>query len=526
MDEKNMAPVQEEKKTVWVAIYTRKSGDENLVGAVTSIENQKDVCRNYIGIFQEKGWKEYPVPYDDPAESGKDLQRPAMQLLLEAVRGGRVQAVIVYKLDRLTRNSKDFHGLVDLFEKHEVGLVSATESLDTKSPQGRLMTYIMAQFAQYDRELDQERAKDFHLARAKKGLWCGGHPPLGYTSKDKKLIVNEEDAKLVRRIFDLYLEFRSPVRVTEELSRLGFCRPSYVTKKGRHYGGRPFDDYSVTRTLQQKIYVGKIVNNRTGMEFLSQYPSIIEPEVFEQVQKLMEEHARHERTEYSTNKHDFLLKHLPRCDKCGSALVGYVRPKKNKVYRYYRCMANVSGVPVKCDFLSIPAEKLEEMVLSWLENVSWDRAALKLSVGEAEQHSKEKIAGLEAEKEDLDANLRRTRQQLKNLRANTKDCDYIDVIQKELARLETVEKELAAYIPKLEARITNLKTAGYDANSAQKAFQQVNRKLKDLPAPQQIKIIRTLVKGIKVWKDRVELDLNELSEADLKQCLVQIRLIG
>lgn len=505
-----------------MAIYTRKSGDENLVGAVTSIENQKEVCRNYIGIFKEMGWKEYPVPYDDPAESGKDLERPAMQRLLEAVKGGRVQAVVVYKLDRLTRNSKDFHGLVDLFEKHEVGLVSATEQLDTKSPQGRLMTYIMAQFAQYDRELDQERAKDFHLARARKGFWCGGLPPLGYNSKDKKLTVNEEGAKLVRRIFDLYLEFRSAARVAEELNRLGFRRPSYDTKKGRHYGGQQFDEYSVTRTLQQKIYVGKIVNSRTGMEFPSQYPAIIEPEVFDQVQKLMEEHERHERTEYCTNKNGFLLKHLPRCGKCGSALVGYVRPKKNKVYRYYRCMANVEGKPVPCDFLSIPAEKLEEMVLSRLDNVSWDRTALKLSVGEAEQHSKEKIAELEAEKKDLDVNLRKTRREIENFRLNAKDCGHIEAVQKELARLETVERELAAYIPKLEARIANQKVAGYDANSAQKVFQQVNQKLKNLPVPQQVKIIRTLVKGVKVWKDRVQLDLNELSEADLKQCLVGI----
>jgi len=468
------------------------------------------------------GWKEYPVPYDDPAESGKDLERPAMQRLLEAVKGGRVQAVVVYKLDRLTRNSKDFHGLVDLFEKHEVGLVSATEQLDTKSPQGRLMTYIMAQFAQYDRELDQERAKDFHLARARKGFWCGGLPPLGYNSKDKKLTVNEEGAKLVRRIFDLYLEFRSAARVAEELNRLGFRRPSYDTKKGRHYGGQQFDEYSVTRTLQQKIYVGKIVNSRTGMEFPSQYPAIIEPEVFDQVQKLMEEHERHERTEYCTNKNGFLLKHLPRCGKCGSALVGYVRPKKNKVYRYYRCMANVEGKPVPCDFLSIPAEKLEEMVLSRLDNVSWDRTALKLSVGEAEQHSKEKIAELEAEKKDLDVNLRKTRREIENFRLNAKDCGHIEAVQKELARLETVERELAAYIPKLEARIANQKVAGYDANSAQKVFQQVNQKLKNLPVPQQVKIIRTLVKGVKVWKDRVQLDLNELSEADLKQCLVGI----
>jgi DNA invertase Pin-like site-specific DNA recombinase len=522
MEINNTAAVEEQKKTVAVAIYTRKSGDENLVGVVTSIDAQKAACRNYIQIQKEKGWQEYQEAFDDPAFSGKDLERPAMRRLLRAVEERRVQAVIVYKLDRLTRNGRDFQDLLELFEKHNVGFVSATESLDTKSPQGRLMVSIMAQFAQYDRELDQERAKDFHLARARKGLWCGGLAPLGYDSKDKKFTVNEEGAKLVRRVFDLYLKFRSPSRVAEELSRLDFRRQTYKTKKGKLFGGQPFDEDSVSRILQQKIYVGKIVNNRTGLEFSSQYPAIIELEVFDKVQTLMEEHARHERAEYCTNKHGFLLKGLPRCGKCGSALVGYVRPKKNKVYRYYRCMANVDGTPVSCDFKSITADQLEVMVLRKLEETGLDRGLLERAVREAERHSGAKIAELEAERKDFDANLRRVRQELGTFRPFAETCGDIESIQKELVRMEAAEKELASCVAKLDTQVAGLKTAGYSLDSAQKAFRKLTLRMKGLPVHRQVGIVRTLVKRLKVWKDRVELDLNELSEADLKQCLVQI----
>ena len=189
------------KEPVLIAVYTRKSNDENLGGEVTSLDSQKAVCRSYIQIQKGNGWQEYPEVFDDPAESGKDLKRPAMRRLLQRIQEGKIRGVIVYKLDRMTRNSRDFHMLLELFEKHGVAFISATESIDTKSPQGRLMTAIMVQFAQYDRELDVERSKDFHLARASKGLWCGGLPPLGYDAKDKQLVLNEEGAALVRQIF-------------------------------------------------------------------------------------------------------------------------------------------------------------------------------------------------------------------------------------------------------------------------------------------------------------------------------------
>lgn len=510
----------EQKPTIWVAIYARKSGDENLNGVMTSIESQQAACRSYIQIQKENGWQEYPEVFDDPAESGKSLNRPSMQRLLTAVQQGRVQIVIAYKVDRLTRNSRDFHHLVDVFEKHNVGLVSATESIDTKSPQGRLMTYIMVQFAQYDRELDQERSKDFHLARARKGLWCGGLPPLGYDYKDKRFVVNESEAKLVKRVFALYLEHRSAARVAEELNGLGFHQKQYQTEKGRLYGGHRFGEDSVVRILRRKVYVGKIVNERTGLEFPGQHQPIVEFDAFDKAQEIMAEQARHERTEYSVNKNGFILKGLARCGNCGSALVGYVRPKKNKVYRYYRCMAEVDGTPVSCDFVSIVAESFEEMVLQKLEKIGWDKSFLERLVLETEKHSKEKVAGLAEERREFDLNLARTQKELGNLRKAWEGCKAAS-LEEEIRKLELVERELSSHTTKLKEEIRRLESAGYDVDSAQKVFRRIGRIAKRLPLDQRMKVVRVLVRRVRGWKDRVELDLNDLSVAGLKGLLTQ-----
>lgn len=193
-----------------------------------------------------------------------------MKRLLQHISEGKINGVIVYKLDRLTRNSRDFHYLLELFEKHNVAFISATESIDTKSPQGRLMTAIMIQFAQYDRELDQERSRDFILARARKGLWPTGMPPLGYDLRDKMLVINEPEADIVRLIFDLYLKHKSVISVVKELNRLGYRRKLFKSKDGKLIGGKHFDIASVIRILKRKTYIGIIEHSGTKQEFKGQ----------------------------------------------------------------------------------------------------------------------------------------------------------------------------------------------------------------------------------------------------------------
>ena len=509
------------KAPVWIAIYTRKSNDENLVNNVTSLDSQKSVCRSYIGIQKEKGWQEYPEAFDDPAESGKDLKRPAMQRLLKAIHERRVQAIVVYKLDRLTRNSKDFHHLLEVFEKHNVAFVSATESLDTKSPQGRLMTAILVQFAAYDRELDVERSKDFHLTRARKGLWCAGLPPLGYDIKDKLLIINEKEAETVRKIFDLYLSAKSTVRVAEKLNRMGYRRKTYKMLNGKLYGGKLFDKDSIIRIIRRKIYIGFVTNERTGQDFPGQHKPIAPPADFEKANKLLDSHDRWEKgpVVYSSNRHGFRLKGLIRCGECRSTVVGYARPKKGKVYRYYKCLAHQNGQPVDCAFKSAGADKVEEFVIEKLATVGWDRPFLEKVVRKVEQQSKAGVGPLEKERRGIGERLQGACKEIQKLINLTKAGAESDQVVAEIRQLEAVKKELEARLFEIEASVSHRKRAVYDVDAIQGALQRFARFIYRIPLPMQIQVIRLLVKQVALWKNRVDVELHELPVNDLQKAL-------
>ena len=509
-----------------IAIYTRKSNDDNLATNVTSLDAQKSCCRSYISIQKANQWEESPEVFDDPAESGRSLKRPAMQRLLKRVEEGQLDGVIVYKLDRLTRNSRDFHYLLELFEKHNVAFVSATESIDTKSPQGRLMTAIMVQFAQYDREMDQERSKDFHLARAKKGLWCGGVSPLGYDSKEKLLVVNEKEADLVRRIFDQYIKYQSGIRVAEELNRLGYRRKTWQNKAGKICGGKPFDLDSVVRILQRKAYIGIIKNGRTGQEFPGLQKSILAPQLFEQVQKLLASHNhRVGEIRYAANKYGFLLKGLVRCGECGGAVSPYIRPKKGKVYLYYKCLAQANGLPVKCSFKSIGARKLEEFIIEKLAVIGWDRPFLEKVLRSAEKKAKDSLKPLENEKRQTEEHIQDLQKEIRQLLNMVKaGGDSLEVAE-ELKRLENAKKELDARTAAIEAQISHRRQVVYDIDAVQGVFQRFALFIHRIPVELQVQVIRLMVERVTVGKDRIDVKLYELPIAAMEQTLDKKKVV-
>ena len=507
-------------RPVQIAIYTRKSNDENLNGAVTSLDNQKTCARSYIAIQREKGWAEYPEAFDDPAESGKDLKRPAMKRLLKRIEEGVIGGVIVYKIDRLTRNSKDFHYLLELFEKRNVSFISATESIDTKSPQGRLMTAIMIQFAQYDREMDVERSKDFHLARAGKGLWCAGLPPLGYDIKDKLLVVNEGEADLVRRIFTLYLEHESTIRVAEELNRLGYRRKTYKTLIGKLYGGKPFDMDAVGRTLRRKLYIGLITNERTGKEFPGQHQAIVAPDVFERVQKMLAGHNhRGGEIHYAANRHGFRLKGLIRCGMCGGAVAGYARVKKGKTYRYYKCLAQRNGISARCSFGSVNADKVEEYLIEKLATLGWDRAFLERVTQKADALSKASIRPLEKEKREVDDRLHGVQREIQGLLNLAKQGGTSRNAAEEVSRLEETKRTLEATSVQLEAQLAFRKRVVYDVDATQGALQRFAHFFNWIPLSLQVQIIGMLIREVLVRKDGIEVKTHEIAISDFQRAL-------
>jgi len=270
------------KKLLRCAIYTRKSTDHNLDLEFNSLDAQREACEAYIKSQAHEGWRLLPDRYDDGAFSGASLDRPALQQLLAEIGSGKIDVVVVYKVDRLTRALSDFAKLVELFDRHAVSFVSVTQSFNTTSSMGRLTLNVLLSFAQFEREVIGERVRDKIAASKRKGLWVGGPIPLGYASIDKKLVVAPEEAETVRLIFCLYLELGSVRLLAEELDRRGIRTKRQALANGRIRGDGCFGVGSLANLLKNRFYIGEIVYR--GETHSGEYEPILDRALFEAVQ--------------------------------------------------------------------------------------------------------------------------------------------------------------------------------------------------------------------------------------------------
>src|SRR5574343_791441 len=223
------------------AVYTRVSTDERLDQSFNSLDAQREACQAYIVSQRAEGWLPVGDDYDDGGYSGGNMERPALKRLMADIIADQIDIVIIYKIDRLTRSLTDFAKLVEVFERHKVSFVSVTQQFNTTTSMGRLMLNILLSFAQFEREVTGERIRDKIAASKAKGMWMGGVPPLGYDVVERKLVVEEKDANLVRDIFSRYAEHGSAARLVRELDIEGHTTKSWVTQSGQHREGRPSD---------------------------------------------------------------------------------------------------------------------------------------------------------------------------------------------------------------------------------------------------------------------------------------------
>src|SRR5665213_714050 len=221
------------------AIYTRKSSEEGLEQAFNSLDAQREACEAFIASQKHEGWNILPEMYDDGGFSGGTIERPAFQRLLADVSEGKIDVVVVYKVDRLTRSLSDFAKIVEIFDKRNVSFVSVTQQFNTTTSMGRLTLNILLSFAQFEREVTGERIRDKIAASKKKGMWMGGLPPLGYDVRDRKLVVNEREAEKVRSIYKSYAALGSVRELKDELDRKRMVSKARLDKFGRKTGGKP-----------------------------------------------------------------------------------------------------------------------------------------------------------------------------------------------------------------------------------------------------------------------------------------------
>src|SRR4051812_33629166 len=270
-------------KQVRCAIYTRVSTDQGLEQDFNSLDAQYDASQSYIRSQAHAGWVLVRSKYDDGGFSGGDTDRPALQRLLEDVRGGKIDVIVVYKVDRLTRSLADFAKLVELFDQHSVSFVSVTQQFNTTTSMGRLTLNVLLSFAQFEREVTGERIRDKIGASKRRGLWVGGMVPLGYASRDKKLFVKEEEAERVRTIFQRYLDLGSIGLLLADLRDRGIVTKVRHLSDGRTVGGTPFTRGPLAYLLRNRFYIGEVVFR--GQICPAEHPPILDRDLFEAVQR-------------------------------------------------------------------------------------------------------------------------------------------------------------------------------------------------------------------------------------------------
>lgn len=277
-------------ETMRCGVYTRKSTEDGLEQEFNSLDAQRDSGEAYVKSQAHAGWECLPDRYDDGGFTGGNMDRPALKRLMDDIEAGRVNCVVVYKVDRLSRSLLDFARMMEVFERHQVAFVSVTQQFNTASSMGRLILNVLLSFAQFEREMISERTRDKIAATRRKGKWSGGKPLLGYNVVDTKLVVDPDEAEQVRQIFQLYVEHEGLIPVTQELNRRDWRTKRWTTHKGNQRGGRPFDKKAVYDLLRNVTYIGKVkykdeVHN-------GEHEPIVDAELWQSVQSLLQRNGR------------------------------------------------------------------------------------------------------------------------------------------------------------------------------------------------------------------------------------------
>jgi DNA invertase Pin-like site-specific DNA recombinase len=346
-------------KTVRCAIYTRKSSEEGLEQAFNSLDAQREACAAYVLSQASEGWSALPDIYDDGGLSGGSLERPALRRLLSDVAAGRIDIIVVYKVDRLTRSLLDFSKLVEAFDRAGASFVSVTQSFNTTTSMGRLTLNMLLSFAQFEREVTAERIRDKISASKAKGMWMGGTPPLGYRPEGRSLEIVEEHAAIVRSIFGRYLRLGNVRLVADALARDGIGAPQRQTAAGRSFGGCAFTRGQLYAILKNPIYVGEIRHQDKLHKGI--HAGIIDRVTWDRVQAQLADHVQGNRQTAPVARPSLLAGLI--VDETGEPLVATHSSKGKVRYRYYVSRGLQHGAPPEASAaIRMPAREIEAAV--------------------------------------------------------------------------------------------------------------------------------------------------------------------
>ncbi|HUE80389.1 MAG TPA: recombinase family protein [Sphingomicrobium sp.] len=358
------------------AIYTRKSTEEGLKQVFNTLDAQREACEAYIKSQAGEGWRALPEHYDDGGFSGGNMDRPAIRRLLADIDAGKVDVIVVYKVDRLTRSLMDFARIVERLDAQDVSFVSVTQAFNTTTSMGRLTLNVLLSFAQFERDVTGERIRDKIAASKARGMWMGGNIPLGYDLQDRKLFINQREAEQVRHIFTRYLALRSGVDLMRELAANGFMSKRCTSRSGQVRGGKPLSCGALYYLLQNRIYRGEIVHR--GVRHQGEHEAIVSEDLFEAVGQLLASNRR-ERGKRPARALGCPLAGVV-FDAGGRLLTtSFSYGRGGKAYRYYVSPLHSQTEDANAHErrLRVPAGSLEKLVLEFARcvlraNSSWD----------------------------------------------------------------------------------------------------------------------------------------------------------
>ncbi|MCA9119261.1 MAG: recombinase family protein [Planctomycetaceae bacterium] len=479
------------------AIYTRVSTSEQADKDYSSLESQRETGEAYIAAQKHAGWECLSDAYDDGGFTGANTDRPAFQRLLDDVKSGKVNCIVCYKLDRLTRSLVDFARTLEILEQHDVALVSVTQAFDTSTATGKLMMHILMSFAEFERQLISERTRDKIAATRRKGKWAGGMPVLGYDVVNSKLVVNSEEVDRVREIFELYLDRRSLSAVVRELDSRGWRTKEWKTKKGTVRGGNRFNKTSLYQLLTNPVYIGKVRHKDNVFE--GEHHGIVDAKQFEKVQKRLSRNGSTGGKDVR-NKHGALLKGLVRCQHCDSAMSHHYSSKGSKRYRYYVCCHAQKHGRQECPHPSIPAGELERFVVEQIRDVGRDPNVVRSTMANVRRQSETQLKRLRRERGTLRRKLATQEAELGRLA--TADIPT-DVRVRRLAEVQDHNRDVQRRLATVELELTQLEAEQLTDAEIAAALAEFDRVWDALQPREQATAIELLVESV-AWDAKDE----------------------
>lgn len=392
--------MKEVKKRIRCAIYTRKSTEEGLEMEYNTLDAQRDAAEAYILSQRHEGWTLVGDHYDDGGFSGGNMDRPALKRLLADIKNNLIDVVVVYKIDRLTRSLMDFSQLVTVFDQHSVSFVSVTQQFNTTTSMGRLTLNILLSFAQFEREVTGERIRDKVSASKRKGMWMGGHPPLGYDVVNRKLVINKEESETIKYIFSRFITLKSMTNLANELRKKEVRTKTFTTQKGELRQGSLVSKGYIYRILNNAVYVGDMPHK--GAIYPGQHDAIISRDIWNEAHSIFQVSPR-VRGHASRCKQPAILRGIAACGGCQSTMSPCGTRKKGKAYNYYAGSKYLALKCADCPLGRIPAAELERVVFEQIKPLiqspnmvakTW-LAAKKLDASITEQNVTDALQNLE-----------------------------------------------------------------------------------------------------------------------------------